>query len=245
MIPPTSIDGTDITGATIDGTDVTEITVDGQTVFSPGLPGPAPLHRWDATALTGFSNNDPVTSIPDIAGNVNLSRVGNDGIYKSSEMNGQPAIEIDSSSFFEGDVAGENNAALTHFYVFKFIDLSQFLYYFYQNDSQGKNGARLNFNPPNLQIYHGQTLTNNNFSSSGVNVITAVFNQANSVFRINGGNQVTGNTGSRSSVGEYSIGAAYSGSASAPMFFSEWIVYDSALSSSDYLAIEQFLVDKY
>jgi hypothetical protein len=30
---PTSIDGTDITGATIDGTDVTEITVDGQTVF--------------------------------------------------------------------------------------------------------------------------------------------------------------------------------------------------------------------
>jgi hypothetical protein len=31
---PTSIDGTDITGATIDGTDVTEITVDGQTVFS-------------------------------------------------------------------------------------------------------------------------------------------------------------------------------------------------------------------
>jgi len=31
---PTSIDGTDITGATIDGTDVTEITVDGDTVFS-------------------------------------------------------------------------------------------------------------------------------------------------------------------------------------------------------------------
>jgi len=31
---PTSIDGTDITGATIDGQDVQEITVDGQTVFS-------------------------------------------------------------------------------------------------------------------------------------------------------------------------------------------------------------------
>jgi len=34
MMPPTSIDGTDITGATIDGTDVEEITVDGNTVFS-------------------------------------------------------------------------------------------------------------------------------------------------------------------------------------------------------------------
>jgi len=31
---PTSIDGTDITGATIDGTDVQEITVDGDTVFT-------------------------------------------------------------------------------------------------------------------------------------------------------------------------------------------------------------------
>jgi len=36
-MPPTSIDGTDITGATIDGTDVQEITVDGQTVFSAAV----------------------------------------------------------------------------------------------------------------------------------------------------------------------------------------------------------------
>jgi len=37
---PTSIDGTDITGATIDGSDVTEITVDGQTVFNAvNFPG--------------------------------------------------------------------------------------------------------------------------------------------------------------------------------------------------------------
>jgi len=44
MIPPTSIDGTDITGATIDGTDVKEITVDGQTVFSAG-PVVAPVNK--------------------------------------------------------------------------------------------------------------------------------------------------------------------------------------------------------
>jgi len=41
MIPPTSIDGTDITGATIDGTDVQEITVDGDVVFSAGSPSPS------------------------------------------------------------------------------------------------------------------------------------------------------------------------------------------------------------
>jgi len=46
-MPPTSIDGTDITGATIDGTDVTEITVDGQTVFTagPDLPDSA-VRQW-------------------------------------------------------------------------------------------------------------------------------------------------------------------------------------------------------
>jgi len=43
MIPPTSIDGTDITSATIDGTDVQEITVDGQTVFSSGPELPLSL----------------------------------------------------------------------------------------------------------------------------------------------------------------------------------------------------------
>jgi len=45
---PTSIDGTDITGATIDGTDVTEITVDGDTVFSA-----APF-----TIVDGFNDSD-------------------------------------------------------------------------------------------------------------------------------------------------------------------------------------------
>jgi hypothetical protein len=47
MIPPTSIDGTDITGATIDGTDVQEITVDGDVVFSA-----APAGAFDITQLS-------------------------------------------------------------------------------------------------------------------------------------------------------------------------------------------------
>jgi len=37
--PPTSIDGTDITGATIDGQEVQEITVDGDTMFRAALNG--------------------------------------------------------------------------------------------------------------------------------------------------------------------------------------------------------------
>jgi len=67
MMPPTSIDGTDITGATIDGTDVQEITVDGDTVFSAQtLPvAYSNLITWYPfdSATYGGSNADDVTAI--------------------------------------------------------------------------------------------------------------------------------------------------------------------------------------
>jgi hypothetical protein len=65
--PPTSIDGTDITGATIDGQDVQEITVDGQTVFSAGT---LPLQYGNLIAwypfdssFYGGSNADDCTAL--------------------------------------------------------------------------------------------------------------------------------------------------------------------------------------
>jgi len=68
MIPPTSIDGTDITGATIDGTDVQEITVDGDVVFTAGATLPVAYSNLIAwypfdSAEYGGSNADDVTAI--------------------------------------------------------------------------------------------------------------------------------------------------------------------------------------
>jgi len=53
---PTSIDGTDITGATIDGTDVTEITVDGDTVFTAGIPNSL-IEDWESGDFTYWRGN--------------------------------------------------------------------------------------------------------------------------------------------------------------------------------------------
>jgi len=62
MIPPTSIDGTDITGATIDGTDVQEITVDGDTVFElSALPNSA-IHQYKMDEGSGTVANDAIGS---------------------------------------------------------------------------------------------------------------------------------------------------------------------------------------
>jgi len=58
MIPPTSIDGTDITGATIDGTDVQEITVDGDTVFTAGPSLQDIVAPGDLIAWYPFTNGD-------------------------------------------------------------------------------------------------------------------------------------------------------------------------------------------
>jgi len=81
---PTSIDGTDITGATIDGTDVQEITVDGQTVFSAQtLPvGYSNLVAWYPfdSAEYGGSNADDVTAI--------IGGSGDDTAYNGTVIGG-------------------------------------------------------------------------------------------------------------------------------------------------------------
>jgi len=71
MMPPTSIDGTDITGATIDGTDVQEITVDGQTVFTAESPVIDDFESGNLNAYTNTSNFS-VTSNTVIQGSFSL-----------------------------------------------------------------------------------------------------------------------------------------------------------------------------
>ena len=55
---PTSINGTDITGATIDGTDVQEITVDGQTVFSAAETNLIARYAFDNNLNDSVGSND-------------------------------------------------------------------------------------------------------------------------------------------------------------------------------------------
>jgi len=103
MIPPTSIDGTDITGATIDGTDVQEITVDGDVVFSAQtLPvAYSNLVAWypfDA-AEYGGSNADDVTAI--------IGGSGDDTAYDGTVL-GNPSHV--SGGFYDIN-AGANSGA--------------------------------------------------------------------------------------------------------------------------------------
>ena len=97
MIPPTSIDGTDITGATIDGTDVQEITVDGDVVFSAGLNlSPNLKHYWT------FDDAD-------VSGNTVFDTVGNiDGTISGGVTTGV-AGELGEAFIMDGENDGEVN----------------------------------------------------------------------------------------------------------------------------------------
>jgi len=93
-MPPTSIDGTDITGATIDGQDVQEITVDGQTVFTAGpqVPTSGLLHQWDWSAPSSTTS-----LIEDLEGSADLT-----GTFNGfGTINGKQAGTFDTTDIFE------------------------------------------------------------------------------------------------------------------------------------------------
>jgi hypothetical protein len=104
MTPPTSIDGTDITGATIDGTDVQEITVDGQTVFSAQtLPvAYSNLFAWYPfdSSFYGGSETSDVTALfsPGQSGDSTAYDMSNTGTMSHQTTGGNTDINAGSNS---------------------------------------------------------------------------------------------------------------------------------------------------
>jgi len=89
---PTSIDGTDITGATIDGTDVQEITVDGQTVFTAGPPVIDDFESGGISAYSGDTSDYSVTSSNPIGGsNTLVGTTQNKYIFSQSGLANYPS----------------------------------------------------------------------------------------------------------------------------------------------------------
>ena len=89
MIPPTSIDGTDITGATIDGTDVQEITVDGDVVFTALPP------EFDALDLRYKLDEGSGTNITDSIGSEDGFIINSSWVSDLDYTGGQ-AIDLQS-----------------------------------------------------------------------------------------------------------------------------------------------------
>jgi len=108
---PTSIDGTDITGATIDGTDVTEITVDGDTVFTAGPTIIDDFESGNLNAYQGNLNNYTLDSgASAIDGNFSLRTTArsSEAIYSLSGLANYPE-RGDTFEFKVTSPGGDNN----------------------------------------------------------------------------------------------------------------------------------------
>jgi hypothetical protein len=188
--PPTSIDGTDITGATIDGQEVQEITVDGQTVFS-FIPDRGDLHaRYDARQLS-LSDGDPVTTWPDETGNGNDLTAGTAPVYKTNVIDGQPAVRFDST----------NNEFLTA----SFSTLSQpnHIFVLCDHDSDegnvvdstdSNNRHALGTNNGDWLLFAGDTVSDGP-RAAGFEIVGGLFDGGNSVIRVDGIQEGSGNAG--------------------------------------------------
>jgi len=133
MIPPTSIDGTDITGATIDGTDVQEITVDGQTVFTAQVPSsPNLLSRFE------FEQN-----VTDTVGNINAVD------DTSAGFSTQAAV-----GSFSKDFDGNNDDVRIDFDAYSLSRYSLSLWFMWRNiPGPGINGNYIFDSDDNTRYY--------------------------------------------------------------------------------------------
>jgi len=182
MMPPTSIDGTDITGATIDGTDVQEITVDGQTVFTSGPPSQGLLHHWDWSAP-----NSTTSFVEDLAGSADAS----------GTFNGFGSINGKQAGFFNGGIFesfGISNFSSNRLIagVFQFnpnADSGQQIW-----DTNG--GGTVGFFEFNSTIFFnqgGSSLNGGTISSSPH--ISVIQIDSTDIMRIDGVQRDTGNSG--------------------------------------------------
>jgi len=250
MIPPTSIDGTDITGATIDGTDVTEITVDGDTVFTagPDLPNTNDLLAfYDASQLSA-SDGDPITTWPDLSGNGHdlTAPSGKEPTFKTNQLNGNPILE-------------HNNPANDEHFETSLPTTSQpFTYVVVARERDIPGGYLLGGSPSNRVDLGINGQTNLIFIFAGGNnpkrnidtnfhIFYIEWNGGSTEWRIDGTDQGSVNPGTNvlERIKTAGFGGASSGQYKGELDIAEWIIYSDGLSNADRDTIESNLSTKY
>jgi len=239
---PTSIDGTDITGATIDGTDVQEITVDGDVVFSAG---PIPDIQ-DLEAHYDFSQENGTVPVTDLSGNgVDLASGSYSGV--GVNINGVQAGDFSGSS----DVVYNHDGDLvipepsTVFMIFE-VNSSSVADRFFDADSandfsfyhSGANVYTMGFDNNTNKVF----ASGNTPSAGDITLLMGVKTSSQGILRYNQ-TQFTG-SGSNSDQTGVTIGARGDLGFNSDIKVGEVLIYDGDKSgiAAD---VESYLIDKW
>jgi len=238
---PTSIDGTDITGATIDGTEVTEITVDGQTVFSPGPPTATLEHHYQADNVN-LSDGQTINTWTDDVGSSDLTLESGTPTFETNVLNGLPVLRSSGNEYLDTSiptisqpwtvlcVASLNTISDDHNFWGGADNSDVFIGY------NGFFGA--------LQAKTGGGSLVSSIATTNFLVFTLIGDGSNSQFRINSNLEASG-SGSEA-LNNLTVMSAFNGNiARNGSDFAELLVYSSMLSGGDLNEAENYLLDKY
>jgi len=236
--PPTSIDGTDITGATIDGQDVQEITVDGDTVFTaaPSLPNSA-VAQWDASALSG-NDGDTINTFTDqigsfdLSGNATLQTNGIGGVQSLSFNGSNENFTLSSASWTS---LSQPNTTIS------VVDLQTTNRAYFLDDTTGNNRHQHRWDVDEWLFFAGSVLTGGVATQQ---LLTVTWDGSNSEFRADGSQVTTGNLGTRT-WDSITLGSAAGDVDFWDGLIGEVVVYDAKLSPTEISSEEQRLANKW
>lgn len=173
---PTSIDGSDITGATIDGQDVSEITVDGDVVFTavPDIPDSEVFYSFNDGTATNQSNPGQDDGNPQ--GSVSfLSSGGVNGSSGYAEFSGGYLLPNNGDDFV--NTFSTNTGPFTYLFWVRTSDFSSNLY-----NARG-NRIRILFQSDNelaFSLFSSTFVTTDtvNFNSNEWQMVTARYDDS-------------------------------------------------------------------
>jgi len=168
--PPTSIDGTDITGATIDGHEVQEITIDGQVVFT-AVQGPdtsmfqSPIYQFFPNSA-GFTDGQSPVPYPEVlAGLPDATAVDNPSY--DADFNGLGLIDYDGNDGHnwtsDGQLPTASDSQVSIFVLYFTTTNSSFQRlsgYSTAGPSLSSDGAYRFQNGPSFDVFGGSYPTN-------------------------------------------------------------------------------------
>lgn len=208
--------------------------------FTP--PDIAGLVAWyDASAITGLSDGDPVASWADESGNGQTATQADatkQPVYKTGIVNGLPVLRFDGSNdhLVSGLVRTQPYTAIA---VVKATTGGNEYYL----DGASQNQGIATATGSGILIYAGGVLTGLTVNMAVPQVVSTVFNGASSLMS-SGGSTVTGDAGTGNTTGT-TIGSDGAGTNCLNGDIAEMIFYDTALSTPNRQLVEGYLGAKY
>ncbi|MCU4754071.1 hypothetical protein OB919_19155 [Halobacteria archaeon AArc-curdl1] len=144
------------------------------------------LSVYDAQALSGYSDGDPVNEWPDTEGNYLLTAAsGDEPTYRVDSYQGNPALEFTGGEYFEPAEFDEvETQPYTYYAVLEFEGGSGRSYPFYGLNADGDRGFIDLNDSENFEMWAGSPGTFQFPQTTDPVVVACVFDGSNSVFRI-------------------------------------------------------------